>query len=69
MSPGSIVLTLSDLSNNESFDPANLGEAETVSQEYISDKEIIFFRGTKNIATSSIILRGPNDYSLEEMER
>lgn len=66
---GSIVLTLSDLENKESFDPAALGESEQVSQEYISDKELIFFRGTKNTATSSIILRGPNDYALEEMDR
>jgi len=66
---GTILLNLFDLNDGESFDPAFLGEAESVSQEYVSDKELIFFRGTKNVATSSIILRGVNDYALEEMER
>jgi T-complex protein 1 subunit alpha len=64
-----ISLNLFDLEGEQSFDPSELGEAEQVSQEYVSDKELLFFRGTKNTATSSIILRGPNDYSLDEMER
>lgn len=53
----------------DSFNPEDLGVAEEVAQEYVSDKELIYFRGTKNTRTSSIILRGPNDYTLDEMER
>jgi len=64
-----IQLNLFNLEGEQSFDSADLGEAESVSQEFVSDKELIFFRGTKNVATSSMILRGANDYTLDEMER
>jgi len=64
-----ICLNFYDLEGEQSFDAANLGEAESVSQEFVSDKELIFFRGTKKSATSSIILRGANDFGLDEMER
>jgi len=64
-----IVLNLFNVEGDDSFSSDYLGTAEEVAQEYVSDKELIFFRGTKNVATSSIIIRGPNDYSLDEMER
>ena len=35
----------------------------------ISDDELIFVKGTKAQGSASIILRGPNDYALDEMER
>ncbi|PWW73932.1 T-complex protein 1 [Tuber magnatum] len=52
-----LVSTLSNLEGDEVFDVSSLGSAEEVVQERISDDE------------SSIILRGPNDYQLDEMER
>jgi len=64
-----IVLNLFNVEGEDSFSPDFLGTAEEVAQEYVSDKELIFMRNTKNVATSSIILRGPNDYHLDEMER
>jgi len=64
-----IALNLFNVEGDDSFSSEFLGEAEEVSQEFISDRELIYFRGTKNTATSSIILRGPNDYTLDEMER
>ncbi|KAH7107395.1 T-complex protein 1 [Auriculariales sp. MPI-PUGE-AT-0066] len=53
----------------EVFDPASLGTADEVVQERISDDECILIKGTKLVQTSSIILRGANDYMLDEMER
>jgi len=64
-----IALTLNNIEGEDSFDPAYLGECGEVAQEWISDKELLYFRKTKNTATASIILRGPNDYTLDEMER
>ena len=64
-----IALTLNNIEGEDSFDPSYLGECGEVAQEWISDRELIYFRKTKNTATSSIILRGPNDYTLDEMER
>lgn len=64
-----LVSTLSNLEGDEVFDPSCLGTAEEVVQERISDDECILVRGTKTYSSASIILRGPNDYQLDEMER
>ncbi|ODM19574.1 T-complex protein 1 subunit alpha [Aspergillus cristatus] len=64
-----LVSTLSDLNGDEKFEAANLGHAEEVVQERVSDDECILVKGTKVHTAASIILRGPNDFSLDEMER
>jgi T-complex protein 1 subunit alpha len=64
-----LVSTLSDLNGDEKFDPSLLGQAEEVVQERISDDECILVKGTKVHSSASIILRGPNDFALDEMER
>ncbi|KAL1957379.1 hypothetical protein VTO42DRAFT_6059 [Malbranchea cinnamomea] len=64
-----LVSTLSDLNGDEKFEASNLGHAEEVVQERISDDECILVKGTKAYSAASIILRGPNDYQLDEMER
>src|ERR1700761_2872050 len=64
-----LVSTLSDLNGDEKFEASYLGHAEEVVQERISDDECILVKGTKVHTSASIILRGPNDYQLDEMER
>ncbi|KAF7555424.1 hypothetical protein G7046_g6556 [Stylonectria norvegica] len=64
-----LLSTLSDLNGDEKFDPSYLGHAEEVVQERISDDECILVKGTKAFSCASILLRGPNDFSLDEMER
>ncbi|KAK1139748.1 chaperonin-containing T-complex alpha subunit Cct1 [Aspergillus melleus] len=64
-----LVSSLSDLNGDEKFEASNLGHAEEVVQERISDDECILVKGTKVHNSASIILRGPNDFSLDEMER
>ncbi|MCJ1395864.1 T-complex protein 1 subunit alpha [Xylographa bjoerkii] len=65
-----LVASLSDInSGDESFAASSLGHAEEVSQEKISDDECILVKGTKVHTSASIILRGSNDYQLDEMER
>ena len=68
-SGATMVSTLSDLNGDEKFEASSLGYAEEVSQEKISDDECIVVRGTKIHTAASIILRGSNDYHLDEMER
>lgn len=65
----SLVSTLSNLEGDETFEASSLGYAEEVVQERISDDECILVKGTKSYSSASIILRGPNDYQLDEMER
>lgn len=64
-----LVSTLSDLNGDEKFEASNLGQAEEVVQERISDDECILVKGTKVQTSASIILRGANEFSLDEMER
>lgn len=64
-----LVSSLSDLNGDEKFEPSSLGHAEEVVQERISDDECILVKGTKVHTSSSIILRGSNDFQLDEMER
>ncbi|CAJ0630076.1 3721_t:CDS:2 [Entrophospora sp. SA101] len=64
-----LVSTLANLEGEETFEPSYLGLADEVLQERISDDECILIKGTKAQNSSSIILRGANDYMLDEMER
>ncbi|KAL7636382.1 UNVERIFIED_CONTAM: hypothetical protein RMT77_013157 [Armadillidium vulgare] len=61
--------TLCNLEGEEVFEPSYLGEAELVSQERVSDDELIIIKGPTARTASSIILRGPNDFYCDEMER
>merc|ERR1719282_2126156 len=65
----SFVTSLANVEGEESFEASMLGEAAEVAQERISDDELILIKGTKARSASSIILRGPNDFYCDEMER
>uniref|UniRef100_A0A1L8DUD6 T-complex protein 1 subunit alpha n=1 Tax=Nyssomyia neivai TaxID=330878 RepID=A0A1L8DUD6_9DIPT len=67
---GAAYLTsLTNMEGEESFEPSMVGEANEVSQDFVSDDELILIKGPKARTASSIILRGPNDFYLDEMER
>jgi len=66
---GTVCLSLANLEGEESFDVSMLGYAEEVSQERICDDELILIKGPKTKAAASFILRGANDYMVEEMDR
>lgn len=67
---GAAFLTsLTNMEGDESFDASMVGEAAEVAQERICDDELILIKGTKARAAASIILRGPNDFYCDEMER
>ncbi|KAL8293626.1 hypothetical protein RQP46_000327 [Phenoliferia psychrophenolica] len=64
-----LISSLANLDGEETFEASSLGQADEVVQERISDDELILVKGTKIVSSSSIILRGANDYLLDEMER
>uniref|UniRef100_T1GEE8 T-complex protein 1 subunit alpha n=1 Tax=Megaselia scalaris TaxID=36166 RepID=T1GEE8_MEGSC len=67
---GAAFLTsLTNMDGEESFDASMVGEAAEVAQERICDDELILIKGPKARAAASIILRGPNDFYCDEMER
>jgi T-complex protein 1 subunit alpha len=66
---GQVVVTLADMEGNESFDVSNLGECDEVSEERVGDGELMYFRGCKGGEACTIVLRGANEFMLDEMDR
>lgn len=66
---GTVCLSLANLEGEESFDASLLGYAEEVGQERICDDELILIKSPKAKTAASIILRGANDFMVEEMDR
>lgn len=66
---GTLISSLANLEGEETYEASYLGTADEVVQERISDDELILVKGTKVVRSSSIVLRGANDYMLDEMER
>jgi len=66
---GQLLSSLANMDGEESFDVSSLGEAAEVVQERVADNELILIKSPKNHNSASIILRGPNDYFLDEAER
>ncbi|KAK2149649.1 hypothetical protein LSH36_443g05046 [Paralvinella palmiformis] len=66
---GKLIVTLANLEGEESYDTSLLGQAEEVIQEKICDDELILIKGPKARSCASIILRGANDFMVDEMER
>ncbi|ESO86100.1 hypothetical protein LOTGIDRAFT_235667 [Lottia gigantea] len=63
------LMTLCNLEGEEVFDASMLGQAEEVLQERICDDELLLIKGPKTRSAASLILRGANDFMLDEMER
>lgn len=66
---GKVVVTMADLEGNEVFDASNLGEASSVSEERVGDGELLYFRGCKAGQACTVVLRGANEFMLDEMDR
>lgn len=64
-----MVMTMANMEGEETFDASNLGHAEEVHVERVCDDEIIVVSKPKAKTSSSIVLRGANDFMLDEMER
>ncbi|CAL9782117.1 unnamed protein product [Musa acuminata subsp. burmannicoides] len=64
-----VVTTFADMEGEETFDSSFLGHADEVIEERIADDDVILIKGTRNTSAVSLILRGANDYMLDEMDR
>jgi len=60
---------LTNMEGEDVFEPSFLGTADEVAQERICDDELILIKGPKARSAASIILRGANDFMVDEMER
>jgi len=58
-----------DNSGEERFDASSLGTCERVYEERVGDWDYMFFQGMSQTRAQTIIIRGANDFFLEEVER
>jgi len=66
---GTLVSTMADLEGNEVFDPTCLGDCDTVGEERVGDGELLYFKGCKTGKACTVVLRGANEFMLDEMDR
>mmetsp|Transcript_16439 Transcript_16439/g.52315 ORF Transcript_16439/g.52315 Transcript_16439/m.52315 type:complete len:544 (-) Transcript_16439:74-1705(-) len=66
---GQVLVTMATLEGEEEVDPETLGRAELVSEDRVGDHELIYIRGCATSRATTIVLRGPNEYMLDEMDR
>jgi len=64
-----VLLTMAGLEGEEVFDPACLGSADQVVEQRVGDNDFIFVKGCTASKACTMLLRGANDYMLEEAER
>jgi len=68
-SGATIISTLADMDGNETFESDALGTAEEVVEESVADNDMIMVRGCTHGRAATVLLRGANDYLLDEMDR
>ena len=66
---GRVVTTMADMEGNETFDTACLGACDSVREVRIGDGEMLYVHGCKGHGASTVVLRGANEYMLNEMDR
>ena len=66
---GRVVVTLADMEGNETFDSECLGSADIVQEERIGDGEMLYIRGTALSKATTIVIRGANEFHLDELDR
>lgn len=66
---GKLILSFADFEGGESVDASLFGSSESVSQERVGDNELLYIKGCKSTAAQTIVLRGANEFVLDEVER
>jgi T-complex protein 1 subunit alpha len=66
---GQLVTTMADMEGNETFDAETLGHCTAVREVRVGDGEMLHLFGCKGSGASTIVLRGANEYMLDEMDR
>ena len=57
------------MEGGETFDPACLGSCGEVCEERVSDDDMIILKDCKNTQACTMLIRGANDYMLDEVDR
>ena len=65
----SVINVMADGEGVEVFESSYLGTANEVAEESVGDNDFIFFILMKNQNSVTIMLRGSNEYMLDEIER
>merc|ERR1712178_142126 len=66
----SVVVSLADIDGGEEkFEAENLGSCDLVEERRVGDWEYMFFEGMQKTVAQTIVLRGANDFFLDEVER
>lgn len=66
----SVVTNLSDFeTSEEGFDASNLGECKLVEERRVGDYDYVFFEELKESSCQTIVIRGANDFFLQEVDR
>ncbi|GIX63998.1 T-complex protein 1 subunit alpha, putative [Babesia caballi] len=66
---GKLVLTMSTFEGEEDFPADSLGSCDKVYEQRVGDFDFTFFEGCKTSRAATIILRGANDYMIDEADR
>ena len=66
---GKLVVSLADYEGDEKFDSSLLGTCGQVYEKRVGDWDYTFFEGMQATKAQTIILRGANDFFLDEVER
>jgi len=66
---GKLLISFADAEAGESIDSSSIGEAEIVEEAKIGDGQLIYVKGCKNTRAQTIVLRGANDFMLDEIDR
>lgn len=66
---GQILLSLADMEGDETIEASQLGDCAEVVESKVGDGELIYFKGCKSTRAQTIVLRGANDFMLDEVER
>eukprot|EP00827_Trimyema_finlayi_P000805 TRINITY_DN1231_c0_g1_i3.p2 TRINITY_DN1231_c0_g1~~TRINITY_DN1231_c0_g1_i3.p2 ORF type:complete len:216 (-),score=100.27 TRINITY_DN1231_c0_g1_i3:13-660(-) len=64
-----LITTMATTEGEEVFESSYLGTASKVMEQNLGDQDFVFFTGFKNATAATLILRGPNEYMLDEIER
>ena len=64
-----IVVSLADFNGDETFEEECLGECDLIEERKVGDWEYMFFEGMKKQRSTTIVVRGANDFFLDEIER
>merc|ERR1711865_192403 len=66
---GQLILTMATIDGDEAFDEAYLGKADEVCEQRVGDNDFVFIKGCSQSKAATILLRGANEFMLEEADR